>query len=252
MMQLEIQGFLYILARITAFITVVPGFSHKALPNTSKVFFSLLLSLLVYFRAPEVLVYEETVLFVLAASREVVIGLTMGYMAKLIFTAVEMAGQLIDFQVGYSMGAVYDPMSGSTSSYYGSLFYWMSIMVFFMMNLHHTLLRAVMDSFQVALPGQLGLSGINLEGILFLFSHSFKIAFSIAAPMLIVLLVVDIVMGLISRSVPQINVFMLGMPLKSLLGMVLFLFLASSFMNHGGKTLALLTEYMGKAVEMFR
>ena len=147
-MQLEIQGFLYILARITAFITVVPGFSHKALPNTSKVFFSLILSLLVYFRAPEVLVYEDTILFVLAASREVIIGLTMGYMAKLIFTAVEMAGQLIDFQVGYSMGAVYDPMSGTTSSYYGSLFYWMSIMVFFMMNLHHTLLTAVMDSFQ--------------------------------------------------------------------------------------------------------
>lgn len=252
MIQLEIQGFLYILTRITSFITVVPGFSHRAMPNTAKVFFSFILSLLVYFRAPEAVLQEETLLFVLSLVREVLIGLTMGYMAKLIFTAVEMAGQFIDFQVGYSMGAVYDPMSGSTSSYYGSLFYWMSIMSFFMMNLHHTLLNAVMDSFQVAMPGQLGLSGLNLEGVLFLFSHSFKIAFSIAAPMLVVLLVIDIVMGLISRSVPQINVFMLGMPLKSLLGMVLFLFLASSFMNHGGKTLSLMAEYMDQAVEMFR
>jgi flagellar biosynthetic protein FliR len=252
MVQLEVQGFLYILARITSFITVVPGFSHKALPNTAKVFLSLILSVLVYFRSPEVLIYEETALFILSVVREVIIGLTMGYMAKLIFTAVEMAGQFIDFQVGYSMGAVYDPMSGTTSSYYGSLFYWMSIMSFFMMNLHHMLLKALMDSFVIALPGKIGLAGLNLEGILFLFSYSFKIAFSIAAPMVMVLLVIDIVMGLISRSVPQINVFMLGMPLKSLLGLVLFLFLASSFLNQSGKTLTMMADYMGKAVEMFR
>lgn len=252
MAQLEVQGLMYILARITAFITVVPGFSHRSMPNTAKVFFSMILSLLVYVRAPEILVYEETLLFVLALVREVLIGLTMGYMAKLIFSAVEMAGQFIDFQVGYSMGAVYDPMSGTTSSYYGSLFYWMSIMMFFMMNLHHTMLTAVMDSFQTAVPGQLGLSGINLEGILYLFSYSFKIAFSIASPMVVVLLVIDIVMGLISRSVPQINVFMLGMPLKSLIGMVLFLLLASSFLSHGGRVLAMMADYADKAAEMFR
>jgi len=252
MFTLQVQAFLYIMARITSFIVVVPGFSHKSVPGTVKVFLSLILSFLVYTRSPEIQVYEELLLFMLAVVREVIIGLTMGFAAKLIFSAVEMAGQFIDFQVGYSMGAVYDPASGATSSYYGRLFYWMSIMVFFMLNLHHTMLLSLMDSFQVALPGQVGFSGISLEGMLFLFSLSFKIAFSIAAPLLVVLLVTDIVMGLINRSVPQINVFMLGMPLKSLLGMVLFLFLASSIMNHAGKTLFMMSEYVTKAVEMFR
>ncbi len=252
MFMLQVQLFMFIFARITSFIVVVPGFSHKALPNSAKIFLSLMLSLMVYESIPEIAIYEESLLFILGIAREIIIGLAMGYSAKLIFAAVEMAGQLIDFQVGYSMGAVYDPMSGATSSYYGRLFYWMSIMVFFMLNLHHTLLRSLMDSFSVAVPGQIGLNGLNLEGILYLFSYSFKMAFSIAAPMLIVLLVTDIVMGLISRSVPQINVFMLGMPLKSLLGMVMFLFLASSFMNHTGKTLAIMNDYMIKALEMFR
>ncbi|HSR05344.1 MAG TPA: flagellar biosynthetic protein FliR [Proteiniclasticum sp.] len=252
MFTLQVQAFLYIFARVTSFIMVVPGFSHKSMPNTAKISLSLILSFLVYTSIPEILVQEEMILFMLAVIREVIIGLAMGYVAKLIFSAVEMAGQLIDFQVGYSMGAIYDPSSGATSSYYGRLFYWMSIMVFFMLNLHHTMLLSLMDSFKVALPGQVGFREINLEVILFLFSHSFRIAFSIAAPMLVVLLVVDIVMGLINRSVPQINVFMLGMPLKSLLGMVLFLFLAGSFMNHAGSTLALMTEYVSKAVEMFR
>ena len=252
MIILQVQAFMFIFARITSFITVVPGFSHKAMPNTAKIFLSLILSLLVYQNIPEVTVYEQSLLFILGIAREIIIGLAMGYAAKLIFTAVEMAGQFIDFQVGYSMGAVYDPMSGVTSSYYGKLFYWMSIMVFFMLNLHHTLLLSLMNSFSVALPGQIGLSGINLEGILYLFSYAFKVAFSIASPMLIVLLVTDIVMGLISRSVPQINVFMLGMPLKSLLGMVMFLFLAASFLSHAGKTLGMMSEYMNKTLEMFR
>lgn len=252
MLTLQVQAFLYIVARVTSFIMVVPGFSHKSMPNTAKISLSLILSFLVYTSIPEIPVQEEMILFMLAVIREIIIGLAMGYVAKLIFSAVEMAGQLIDFQVGYSMGAIYDPSSGATSSYYGRLFYWMSIMVFFMLNLHHTMLLSLMDSFKVAVPGQVGFREINLEVILYLFSNSFRIAFSIAAPMLVVLLVTDIVMGLINRSVPQINVFMLGMPLKSLLGMVIFLFLAGSIMNHAGRTLALMTEYVSKAVEMFR
>lgn len=252
MFMLEIQSFLFILARVTAFITVVPGFSHKSLPNTSKVALSIILSWAVYMNIAQTPVYEESLLFMLAAVRETIVGLTMGFTARLVFSAVEMAGQLIDFQVGYSMAAIYDPNTGTTASYYGRLFYWMSIMVFFMMDLHHTLLLTLMESFGVVAAGQIGLAGLNLEAILYIFSYTFKIAFCIAAPMLIVLLVTDIVMGLLSRTVPEINVFMLGMPLKALVGMVMFLIIASSLMGTAGRTLGLTGEYIMKAIEMFR
>lgn len=249
---LEVQQFFFIMARITAFIVIVPGFSHKSVPGTVKIALSLVLSWMVYMNIPEVPVYVNTLLFILSVMREAVIGLAMGYAGKLVFSGVEMAGQLIDFQVGYSMGAIYDPSSGATSSYYGRLFYWMSIMVFFMLNLHHTMLLTLMDSFRVAPAGMLGLQGLSLEGILYLFSYAFRIAFSIASPMLIVLLVTDIVMGLISRTVPQINVFMLGMPLKSLIGMVMFLLLATVFMTYAGNTLGLMDGFVQKTFGMFR
>lgn len=252
MFVLELQSFLFILARITAFIVVVPGFSHKSFPNTSKVALSIILSWVVYVNIPQAPVYQQTLLFMLAVLRETIIGLTMGFIAKMAFSSVEMAGQLVDFQVGYSMGAIYDPATGTTSSYYGKLFSWMSILVFFMLDLHHTLLLTVMESFTVVTAGQLGFGGLNLSGILYVFSYTFKIAFCIAAPMLIVLLVTDIVMGLLSRTVPEINVFMLGMPLKSLIGMVMFLILVSSLMTTTGKTLGLMDDYIIKAVEMFR
>lgn len=252
MFVLELQGFLFILARITAFITVVPGFSHKSIPNTSKVALSIILSWVVYVNVPHGQEYGQTLLFMLAVVRETIIGLSMGYIARLVFTGVEMAGQLIDFQVGYSMGAIYDPATGTTSSYYGKLFYWMSIMVFFMTDLHHTLLLTLMESFSVVAAGQLGLAGLNLAGVLYIFSYTFRIALCIAAPMVIVLLVTDIAMGLLSRTVPEINVFMLGMPLKALIGLVMFLIIASSLMNSAGQTLGLMDDYILKAIEMFR
>lgn len=240
------------MARITAFIVVVPGFSHKSLPSTAKIAISLVLSWIVYTNIPETPIYEHTLLFMLGVVREAIIGLSMGFVGKLVFSAVEMAGQLIDFQVGYSMGAIYDPMSASMSSYYGRLFYWMGILVFFMLDLHHTMLLTLMDSFRSVPPGQIGFGTFELEGFLYVFSYAFKIAITIAAPMIIVMLVIDIVMGLISRTVPQINVFMLGMPLKSLIGMVMFLVLVSSFFSIIGKTLGSMDGYMQKITEMFR
>ncbi len=249
---LQLQGFLFVMARITAFIVVIPVFSHKSVPNTAKIALCLVLSWLVYSNIPEAPLYEQTLLFMLGLAREAIIGLSMGFVGKLVFSAVEMAGQLIDFQVGYSMGAVYDPMSTSLSSYYGRLFYWMGILVFFMLDLHHTMLLTLMDSFRAVPPGQIGFGAFDLQGFLYVFSYAFKIALTIAAPMIIVMLVIDIVMGLISRSVPQINVFMLGMPLKSLIGMVMFLVLVSSFFGIIGKTLGSMDGYIQKMIEMFR
>ena len=249
---LQVQSFLFVMARITAFIVVVPGFSHKSLPSTAKIAISLVLSWIVYSNIPETPIYEHTLLFMLGVVRETIIGLSMGFVGKLVFSAVEMAGQLIDFQVGYSMGAIYDPMSASMSSYFGRLFYWMGILVFFMLDLHHTMLLTLLDSFRSVPPGQIGFGTFELEGFLYVFSYAFKIAITIAAPMIIVMLVIDIVMGLISRTVPQINVFMLGMPLKSLIGMVMFLVLVSSFFNIIGKTLGSMDGDMQKITEMFR
>jgi flagellar biosynthetic protein FliR len=252
MFVLEVQSFLFILARITAFIVVVPGFSHKSLPNTSKVALSLVLSWVVYSNMPSAPVYEQTLLFMLAAVREALIGLSMGFTAKLVFSGIEMAGQFIDFQVGYSMGAIYDPATGTASSYYGKLFYWMSIMVFFMLNFHHALLLALMDSFKVAAAGQIGFGSLKLAGVLYMFSYAFRIAVCIAAPMIIVLLVTDIAMGLLSRTVPEINVFMLGMPLKALVGLVMFLAMSASIMSSAGQALGLMSGFVTKALEIFR
>ena len=248
----ELQMFLFIFARITSFIVVVPGFSHKSLPNTSKVAFCLVLSWFAYSQMPQSTVYEHDILFMLGVIKETIVGLSMGFVVKLVFSGIEMAGQMIDFQVGYSMGAVLDPATGNTSSYYGRVYYWMSIAVFFILNFHHVLLGALIDSFIAAPPGELGFSAFNLEAVVYVFSFAFKTAYSIAAPMLIVLLVTDIVMGLISRTVPQINVFMLGMPLKSLVGMVVFLVIISSLFSATGKTLGMMGDYVNRTFGLFR
>lgn len=252
MMTIELQSLLFILIRITSFIVVVPGISNKNIPNTAKMAISLVLSFLVYSTIPAVPPYGQTLAFALAAAREAIIGMSAGFVVKLLFSGIEMAGQLIDYQVGYSMGAIYDPVNGTASAYYGKLFHWLAVLIFFILDFHHIMIAALIGSFKVIPPGQLGFGSVNLQGILYFLMYSFKIALSLAAPVIIVLLVTDIVLGMLSRTVPQINVFMLGMPLKGMICMVMVLMLISFFMSSIGNSLGLVDEFMQKAIEIFR
>ncbi|MBR0575947.1 flagellar biosynthetic protein FliR [Proteiniclasticum sp. BAD-10] len=248
---LEVQKLLFILVRVTAFMVLIPGLSPKSLPATAKLALSFGIALIVYQTLPPVPGYAEPVLFILSALRETLIGLAMGFAGKLIFSAVEMAGQFVDFQAGYSMGALYDPITGATASHYGRFFSWLAIMVFFLLDLHHVLLLALMESFQIAPAGQLGFGAVKLDAVVHLFSLAFRMGFSMAAPLLIVLLLTDLVMGIISRTVPQINVFMLGMPLKTLVAMVMTLMLLSVFMSLAGRNLAQMEGAIRKIAAMF-
>lgn len=252
MFVLEVQKLLFILVRVSTFIAVCPGFSYRSLPNTVKVAFAMAVSWLVYVNTGAVEIYSGPLGFGLAALLEAILGLAMGYVTRLVFSAVEMGGQLIDFQAGYTMGAVYDPGTGTMSSNYGRLYYWMSVLVFFLLDLHHVLIRAVMASFQLIQAGHVSFSSLKLDAILYIFSASFSIAFSIAAPMIIVLLMADVVMGIISRTVPQLNVLMLGMPAKSIIGFIMFLALSSSVLNISGNTLGRMAEFLENVLVMFR
>ncbi|HCX64231.1 MAG TPA: flagellar biosynthetic protein FliR [Eubacteriaceae bacterium] len=248
----EIQKYLFILARITSFIVVAPGISHRSIPNTSKVAFSLLLSWFVYSSVPDIGVYEHTLLFVISMLREVIIGLAMGIVVRTAFAAVEMAGMVVDFQAGYAMGALFDPVSGTNASAYGRLFYWIALVVFFVGGFDHMLYTALVDSFGQIPPGEVLLENFRVDRFIYVFANSFKIAFSIGAPMILVLVTSDVTMGLISRTVPQINVFMLGMPLKSLIAMVMFLLILSTIMNMAAQNLALIPDYLQQVLGIFR
>ena len=159
-------------------------------------------------------------IFLLAAQviGEAVFGLAIGYFARLLFTAVEMAGYLIDTQMGFGFVNLVNPFSEQQESIMSSLQYQLAMTLYILMNGHLLLLGSVVKSLQTLPPGTISFhSGFGLA-ILPLLKLLFTLGFRLALPAVGVLLTMDLAFGLIARLVPQVNVFMVGIPAKVIIG----------------------------------
>lgn len=223
--------FILIFARISSFMIIAPGFSLKQAPIMLKVGLSFFISVSIYSMMSELLVVSNLIILVLLIIKEILVGVALGFVVQLIFSAVEMAGQLIDFQVGFSMGSVYDPSVGIQASNYGRLYYWIALVLFFLTDMHHLVLINLMNSFDFVPLGTANMAGHTVEGMIRLFGGVFETSVLLAAPVVLVALVTDCVLGIVSRSVPQINVLMLGMPMKILISFFFILLFLPNFMQ---------------------
>lgn len=229
-MNVNFQYFLLVLIRISSFVWISPGFSHKGLPQLMKLTISAGMSMVVYGAMP--LTFESLTMgmFVISILKEILVGVAIGYITLLFFSGIEMAGSFVDFQVGFSMAMAYDPSLGVNVSYYGRVYYWIAMMIFFLTNMHHAVIRTVVRSFQYIPINQMEFSYLGVDGIVELFGYVFEIALNLAFPMIVVALMAEITLALLSRTVPQINVLILGMPLKILLSIgFIFFFLPFLF-----------------------
>lgn len=249
-MIIQLQKLILIFLRISSFMVICPGFSFKGLPNTVKVALSIGFSMMVYTIIGELEIVDSYMLFFLLSIKEVFIGLILGYITKLIFAVIEMAGSLVDFQAGFTMGAVYDPSMGIRAANYGRLYYWLSICVFFIFNFHHRFIESIILSFRYIPLDTWNFAGFGTESIVKLFSMSFELAVNLAVPMIIVLLMVDMVLGIISKSVPQINVLMLGMPMKKMVSFLFTLIIMSWIMDSMSGIISMAPEYMESFYKM--
>nr|WP_300003836.1 flagellar biosynthetic protein FliR [Tissierella sp.] len=237
-MTIQFDKLILIMLRITSFIVVAPGFSFKGLPNIFKVGLSFSVAIIVYTMVPGLTLGGNFYLLIPLALKEVMFGLSIGYITKLFFGAVEIAGHFIDFQVGFSMGQMYDPSMGAGGSNYGRLLNWLTLTVFFMMNMHHYMIEALIKSFEMVPLNSIDIGNFGVEGIVEIFANVFELGFNLAVPIIIYVLTTDIVLGVISKSVPQINVLMLGMTVKSMISFVVFMLITSWVLNSIGGILS--------------
>lgn len=233
----QVQMGALILCRIMSFLVIGPVFSQRGFPNMAKmvVGFSLVIAAF-----PAVSSYKEVslILFALAAVKEILFGLAMGYLSQLVFNAVMMAGQMIDFQVGFSMAQAYDTTMQMMTSQFGKLYYWLALCVFFMLNLYQQMIFGVLESFRLVPLGAIVLRGFTVEGIVKLFAGMAVMSVSLAAPLVVSVLVIDLVLGIISRSIPQINVLMLSLSVKTAVALIIFLLLLPNLLSFLGTHLA--------------
>lgn len=220
-----IEVFLLVFVRMTGLFVIAPIFSRTNIPRNLKIGFSFMLALiLVNTISNQNIVISNIYEFAALVLREFIVGITLGYVVYTIFTAIYVAGELIDMQIGFGVVNVIDPISNIQVSITSNFYFILCMLIFLLCKGHHVLIRALFSSYEYIPLGQ-AVFGPDLQSrIIEVFGGVFLIAFKITAPILAAILVTDVALGILSKTVPQLNVFVVGMPLKILLGLaVLFL-----------------------------
>jgi len=218
----QFQSFLFVVVRVGAILMTAPILGSKNLPMQLKIGLTLFIAMLLFQAIPSTgTAFPTHVLsFGVAIGSEVIIGAIIGFSVRIIFAGIQLAGQLLGFQMGFSIVNVMDPVTSEQFSIIAQVKNIMAILVFLSINAHHWFIQAIVSSFQVLPPMGLSFSPILMESILELSNRMFVIALKIGAPLMAILLFTSVALGLIARTVPQINIFIVGFPLKIAVGLI--------------------------------
>lgn len=222
-LQIYFFSFLIILVRISSFFINTPIFGGAGVPQLVKIALAALVSAMVLLvNGPVSIEIPGTVtgLMVLIAG-EIAFGLTLGYAVSLVFAGVQLGGMLIGYQMGFAVANVLDPVSNDQVSIVGQFLFLFAMLYFLAIDAHHILLKGLSDSFLLAPAGSFAVNQESVSWIVRIFSHMFWLGLKISLPVVGAIFLVDVAMGIIAKTVPQMNVFIVGLPLKSLLGMLI-------------------------------
>ncbi len=243
--------FLFILARIAAFVAALPVIGGGGTPPYVKALLIVAMTFVLfpiisekYFlppfpTPPRVINLGMIVQGVLA---EVTIGLIIGFGARIIFAAVELGAEVAGMQIGFGLSNAFDPISNSQVSLMRQVYVAFAALVFLAIHGDHAVIKAMMYSFQFIPTNGFTIKGPVIEQIIRMGSELFIVGMKIAAPITVALLLTQIGMGVISRVVPQIQVFMISFPLTIGIGLIVFGLSMSLYV-------ALLKEQMGGVLE---
>lgn len=215
--------FLLIFARVSGLFTAAPFFNNSNVPVYCKagaaLLFSYILLPLVY--NPRISIPETFGAYLALVAGEFLLGLTFGYVAYLIFHAVQMAGNLLDMQIGFGVVNVFDPQFGQQVPLIGNFQFILAMLVFMATNGHHILLSALFASFKVIPITGVVFRPSMADFIVNLTNDIFIIAFKLTLPVVVALLLTDVALAILARTMPQMNIFIVGVPAK--IGVGLFI-----------------------------
>jgi len=249
----QLPVFLLIFVRITSFFISAPIFSMKGVPAPFKIGLGFFIALVSYFTLAEEVQIALDTTFMLLIMKEVVIGLSLGFVASIILYTVQVAGAFIDFQMGFAIANVMDPQTGAQVPILGNFKYILALFFLLTVNGHHLLIDGVIRSYQIVPVSTvfvpIGSAGVA-EFITSLFVQMFMSAFQIAAPIVGSLFLVDVALGFLARTVPQLNVFVVGLPLKILVGFILIMITFFTFFQLLGGVFRDMVEAMGQLLQL--
>lgn len=220
----QIQYFLLVFVRVVTIVSFLPVLGSQNAPPAVKIGLAVALSVIVFPLLPPVpeasAAASTLAVFVLMIIKELFIGLVLGYAASFLFVAVQFAGRLIDTEMGFAFVELVDPFTDMPTTTMGQMKIMVFTMVFLLINGHYFLILAIQRSFEVipVLGAHLP-NGQAAQYLSAMVGHTFDWALKLAAPVYISLLLAEVALGVIARTVPQMNIFFVGLPMKIIMGM---------------------------------
>jgi flagellar biosynthetic protein FliR len=216
----QMTTFVLVLVRVAGIFTVAPIFGNVNVAPMVRVGMAACLAFVFLPMAQFDASGLEFLPFLLVVVKEALIGIVMGFLASMIFTAIQMAGSYIDLQVGFGFANVVDPMMKHHSAVIGQLYNFAATLLFLALNGHHLMIRGLADSFAVLPLGSATLSAEATSTILQIFVVLFVASLKIGAPVIGAIFLTDVSLGILARTVPQLNVLVVGFPAKLTVGML--------------------------------
>lgn len=249
----QFQLFLVVLARIAGFVGAIPVFSSTQSPVRLRVGLAVMVAMLLF---PIMSVQIEPVSFeplpfLLFLINESLLGTLVGLIARLIFTAVEYGATVIGFQMGFAAANIFDPTGERQIALLSQFQNVFAILIFLAVDGHHLFFRLALHSYELLPPGHLDFSGEAVPFLMELASRMFALGVQFSAPVLTLLLLSGLILGVLARVFPQLNVFLLSFPLNiatAFIVIALTLELAAALLGREfdtlGETLVTMLNYL--------
>lgn len=246
MLRFEVAGFFLVFARIGAVMMLLPGIGESEVPARIRLIIALLVSLVVF---PAVARYlpgapaNDAVLLGLLVG-ELAIGLMLGAIIRMLFSALTLTGWVISLQSGLSAATIFNPAEGQQGAMVGKFLALAAVLLLFAAGLHHVIIASIVRSYMALAPGGAISAGDFSELAVGAVATSFSLGLQLAAPFLVYGLVFNVGLGLMARLTPSLQVFFMAQPLNILLAFALM-------MVTMGLILTQFIESFGEAIAVF-
>jgi flagellar biosynthetic protein FliR len=223
-----ISSFLMVVVRCLSFFAIGPLFTHQKVPAQVQAIAAVATAVVLYpaLPLPEATPPATLLGFSLSLGKEVLLGGLLGLVAGVVFAGISFAGELVGLQMGFAIANVFDPVGSEQVPLLGRMQELMAVFLFLLADGHHIFLRGLSISLERVPPGGFVDLAALPAYLLPMGASIFFIALQVGAPILAALFLTDAALGFVARAVPQMNIFLVGIPVKIFVGM-LFLTIAT-------------------------
>lgn len=215
----KFEYFLLILIRVASFIFVAPFFSQSNVPQRIKIGLSLFLSVIFYNMLPaQDFSYTGVIGYATLIIKESIAGLLIGFSAYVCFMIINLAGRIIDMEIGLAMAQQFDPTTKTQTSITGTLYSYLIMMIMLASDMHIYLINAILESFSLIPLGGAKLGDSLYSTVVGFISDYFIIGFRIALPIFSAIIIMNCVLGIMAKVAPQMHMFSVGIQIKLLTG----------------------------------